>query len=105
MNDTNLELCGQEDFKDEQEYGSSVEATDPEQAQFFLQYAALSQQTALVLSQLDRISTGEKTKDDLESMMGFCGMSLAAWMQNCPPALRWHANQHKFWPAILHSFY
>ncbi|MCJ1434608.1 Transcriptional activator of fatty acid utilization [Xylographa pallens] len=105
MNDTNLELCGQADFKDEQEYSSSAEATDPEQAQFFLQYAALSQQTALVLSQLDRISTGRKTKGDLESMMGFCGMSLAAWMRNCPPALHWHANQHKFWPAILHSFY
>ena len=105
MNDTNLELCCLADFKDEKEHIPSTKATDLEPGQFFLQYVALSQQTALVLSQLNRISAEQKTKADLESMMGFCGMSLAAWMQNCPPTLHWHANRHKFWPAILHSFY
>ncbi|MCJ1380172.1 Transcriptional activator of fatty acid utilization [Xylographa soralifera] len=77
MSDTNLELCSPVDFEDEQKYSSSLEATDPEQVQFFLQYAALSQQTALVMSQLNRISTEQKTKADLESVMGFCALPYA----------------------------
>ncbi|MCJ1389975.1 Transcriptional activator of fatty acid utilization, partial [Xylographa bjoerkii] len=72
MKDTNLELICAADFEDEQEYKSSPHASAPEHVQFFLQYAALSQQTALVLSQLHRIFTEQKTEADLESMMGFC---------------------------------
>ncbi|MCJ1398806.1 Transcriptional activator of fatty acid utilization [Xylographa trunciseda] len=105
MKNTNLEVICAADFENDQEQISSLQPNDPDRVQFFLQYAALSQQTALVLSQLNRITTEQKPKADLESTMGFCGMSLAAWMQNCPPALQWHANRHKFWPAILHSFY
>ena len=105
MKDSNLELICTADFEDEQDYNLSQLKTDPEHIQFFLQYAALSQQTALVLAQLHRISSGQRATGDFESMMGFCGMSLAAWLQNCPSAMQWHVNRHKFLPAILHSFY
>ena len=78
---------------------------NPEHVRFFLQYAALSQHTALVLSKLPQLTSQETSPIELATISGSCGMSLAAWLRGCPKDLEWNASQHKFWPAILHCAY
>ena len=80
-------------------------SADPENVQFFLQYAALSQQTALVLSKLPQLTSQDKSPTELATISGSCSMSLVAWLRACPKEMEWVASRHKFWPAILNCSY
>lgn len=98
--ESNITAICAEDFEEDDE-----KLEDPEHVQFFLQYATLSQQTALVLSKLPQLTCQDKSPIELATISGSCGMSLVAWLRGCPKEMEWVGSRHKFWPALLHCSY
>lgn len=98
--ESNITDISQGDFEED-----DVKLENPEHVHFFLQYAALSQQTALVLSKLPQLTCQDTSPIELATISGSCSMSLVAWLRGCPKEMEWVASRHEFWPALLHCSY
>lgn len=103
IEDSDVEMCTEDDFIDDEVDRPSDYPPDPIHVQFFLNYVKLCEIMGLVLSQ--QYSVASKAHRNVAIDLTHSDMALADWLSHCPPSVKWDPQHHHFWSALLHANY
>nr|POE54434.1 cutinase transcription factor 1 alpha [Quercus suber] len=103
IEDSDVEMCTEDDFIDDEVDRPSDYPPDPIHVQFFLNYVKLCEIMGLVLSQ--QYSVASKLRRNNAIDLTHSDMALADWLSHCPPSVKWDPQHHHFWSALLHANY
>ncbi|WPG99281.1 Hypothetical protein R9X50_00209400 [Acrodontium crateriforme] len=104
IEDSDVEMCCEDDFIDDEPDRPAEYPPDPIHVQFFLNYIKLCEIMGLVLSQQYSVASKSRHRNNAIDLT-HSDMALADWLQNCPPEVKWEPQRHHFWSALLHSNY
>nr|POF00937.1 cutinase transcription factor 1 alpha [Quercus suber] len=103
IEDSDVEMCTEDDFIDDEVDRPSDYPPDPIHVQFFLNYVKLCEIMGLVLSQQYSVASKQRRNNAID--LTHSDMALADWLSHCPPSVKWDPQHHHFWSALLHANY
>ncbi|KAF2725949.1 hypothetical protein K431DRAFT_308973 [Polychaeton citri CBS 116435] len=103
IEDSDVEMVCEDDFVEDDGDRPADHPPDPIHVHFFLNYVKLCEIMGLVLSQQYSVASRLRRNNAID--LTHSDMALADWLQNCPPEVKWEAQRHHFWSALLHSNY